>query len=143
MHQVCAKTERQREKITNVLNPFVHSFSMYFTQPKRIPKVWYDIHNLETIVQQLFTPKLKVRMHFDVKQNELRMSRMPSIDTERKEFIPLPKEYLTVGPGKNGGTVDGASLIMENNHPETAIDVKQQKSATTDQFNNNILEQYT
>lgn len=141
MHQVCDRCERHRERITNVLHPYLQVSSMYYAQPKRVPKTWYDIHNLETVIQQLFTPKLKVRMHLVDPNNELRMSRMPINDPARKEFIPLPQEYLNdPSSDDDDETVDGASLIVESNKPATAIDIFAQK---TEQFNDNILEQYT
>ncbi|XP_031640136.1 uncharacterized protein LOC116352043 [Contarinia nasturtii] len=141
MHQVCSRAERYREQITTTLNPYMQTFSSFFAQPKRVPKLWYDIHNLETIIQQLFTPKLKCRMHYVEKTKELRMSRQPMNDTDRKEFIPLPKEYINSRDGNDAETVNGANLIMEYNHPDTDIQIK--KSSTTDQFNSNVLQQHT
>lgn len=145
MHQVCGRAERHRHKITTLLNPFLEFHLKDFAQPKRIPKVWYDIHNLETVILQLFTPLLRVRTYYDHDTHALRMSRMPVENMERKEFIPLSKEYLNDKYGDehgNDGTIDGASMIMENNHPDTNIDV-QQKPTPADEFNSNILEQHT
>lgn len=141
MHRVCTRAERYREKITTALNPYVQTNSSFFTQPKRVPKLWYDIYNLETIIQQLFTPKLKCRMHFDEKTKELRMSRQPIFDTDRKVFIPLPKEYINSRDGNDAETVNGANLIMEYNHPDTGVEIK--KPSTTEEFNSNVLQQHT
>lgn len=135
---MCARAERHRERITTVLNPFLETYSSYFAQPKRVPKLWYDIHNLETIIQQLFTPKLRVRTHYDEKNHELRMSRLSNYDSNRKEFLPLPENYLN---DIDDGTIDGANIIMEYNHPDTKAIETQIKHA--DQFNRNVLEQYT
>lgn len=136
--------ERQREKITKVLNPYVGAYARYFAQPKRIPKVWYDIYNLETVVQQLFTPKLRTRSHYDETNHMIRMSRMPITDSEQKVFKPLTKEYLSSKYGDDDDeTVDGASIIMENNHPDTAIEIQTKQTSAAEQFNNNVLEQYT
>lgn len=140
MHQVCVRAERHREKITTVLNPFVGTYSPYFAQPKRVPKLWYDIHNLETIIQQLFTPKLRFHTHYDEKKHELRMSRLPNDDSDRKEFLPLPDNYLN-DDQIDDGTIDGANIIMEYNHKDTKAIETQIKHA--DQFNRNVLEQYT
>ena len=140
MHRVCVRAERQREKITTVLNPYVETYSQYFAQPKRTPKVWYDIHNLETIIQQLFTPKLHFHTLYDEKNLVLRMSRLPNDDSSRKEFLPLPDKYLT--DHIDDEDVDGASIIMENNHPDTTTAIGAEIKHA-DQFNRNILEQYT
>lgn len=121
-------------------------YSKDFAQPKRIPKVWYDIHNLETVIQQLFTPKLRVHTYYDAVTHELRMSRYSIENSERKEFIALTKDYLNskYGDGSDDGeTIDGASMIMENNHPDTAIGVQTKQASTAEQFNSNILEQNT
>lgn len=139
MEQVCAQAERHREKITNALNPHLITISTYFAQPKRVPKVWYDIHNLETIIQQLFTPKLRARMHFDEQLQELRMSRMPISDMTPKKFLPLPEVFLNEQTDGDE-TIDGSSLIREENHPDTDIALK---PTTSEEFNNNNLERYT
>lgn len=145
MHQVCDRAERHREQITKVLNPFLQTTSAYFAQPLRAPKLWYDIYNLETVIQQLFTPKLKFRTHLFGANNDLCMSRMPIDDTTRKEFIPIPEVYLNdTVDGDGGESVDGASIIMENNHPDTRIQLFDDKmSRKQQQFNENVLEQYT
>lgn len=145
-HRVCGRAERYRHKITTILNPYVTMYSKDFAQPKRTPKVWYDIHNLETVVQQLFTPKLRVHTYYDAVTHELRMSRLSIESFERKEFISLSKDYLNskYGDGDDDGeTIDGASMIMENNNPDTAIGVQIKQTSTAEQFNSNILEQHT
>lgn len=138
MHQICAQTERKREQITLALNPYVEQPIAWFTQPKRVPKSWYDMYNLETVVQQLFTPKLRMRTEFDETLNQLRMHRMFVSITERKRFIPLPMDYI-----HDDLTVDGASIVSESNHPDTEIEVQAEKASIIEQFNDNILEQHT
>lgn len=68
------------------------------------------------------------------------MSRMPIEDLDRKEFMPLPDVYLSAQV--NDETIDGASVIMEENHPDTPIAIGAQIKHA-DQFNRNVLEQYT
>lgn len=145
-HRVCGRAERYRHKITTTLNPYLTMYTKDFAQPKRTPKVWFDIHNLETVIQQLFTPKLRVHTYYDSVTHELHMSRLPTEKSERKEFIPLTKDYLTSKYGEgddDGETIDGASIIMENNHPDTTISGQIKQTSTAEQFNNNILEQHT
>lgn len=130
MHKVCAHTERYRSKITLALNPYLKKSRDFYPQPVQIPKLWYDMHNLETIVLQLFVPKLDVRTFYDENDNEIHMKITKDADIDRKMFIPLPKEYLltsnlnannTKDDSNNNKTIDGASLIVEENHPKTAI----------------------
>lgn len=131
MHQVCDRMERHREKITHILNPYLQISSAYFAQPNRVPNCWYDIQNLETVVQQLFTPKLNVRMHSI--DNVLCMSRTPVVDLARKEFmpLPLPKEDLN------------DQQYNDDNNPNTGIQILADTRTKTKQFNDNVLEQFT
>lgn len=143
MHQICARAERKREQITLILNPYMEKPIAYFSQPKRVPKLWYDMYNLETVVQQLFTPKLRMRTHLDEKSNQLKMHRMFVTDMTRKRFIPLPMDYYNDDYDNDSLTIDGASIYLENNHPDTEIQIQAKKETTIEQFNNNVLEQYT
>lgn len=140
MHQVCVVAERKRERITKALNPYLEYNSTYFAQPKFEPKVWIDIHNLETIVQQLFTPKLRCRTYYDVENHVLHMSRMPIYDLTPKRFLPLSEKYLNGEIDED--KIDGASIIMEYNHPDTATAIETYNKHA-DQFNQNILQPYT
>lgn len=140
MHQTCRLAEKYRERITLALDPSLTKIPAFFSQPSRVPKLWYDMHNLETIVQQIFTPKLRMRVRFDEKTNQLKMHRMFVSDSTRKRFIPLPKDYMNDDYKSFDPTLDGASDILENNHQMTNID---ERLLTIEQFNNDVLEQYT
>lgn len=139
MHEICIKCERYRERITHSLSPYVETGFVYYPQPDPVPMLWYDIHNLETIVQQLFTPKLWTRTHFDEKTHQLKMHRGFEKQSERKRFLPLPVEYL------NGDDIaqKSANSNIGYQRPETGVDVLGNKPSTIDHFNKNILEQYT
>lgn len=127
MHEICIKSERYRERKTHSLNPYVETGFVYYPQPAHVPMLWYDIHNLETIVQQLFTPKLRTRTHFDENTHQLKMHRGFEKEAVRKQFLPLPNEY------RNG----------DDENVDSRIDVHGNKASTIEHFNKNILEQYT
>lgn len=143
MHDVCIKAERYRERITRTLNPYVETASIYYPQPERVPKLWYDMHNLETVVQQLFTPKLRTRIHFDETTHQLKMHRGFVTETKPKRFLPLPiyilKEYLKVY--QNDDRTGNANEMSP--HPENGINLQTNRETTIEHFNKNILEQYT
>lgn len=144
MHQVCVQAEKHREKITQIFNPSIQKTAVYFTQPKRVPKLWYDMHNLETVVQQLFTPKLRIRTHFDETTNQLTMYRMFVTDSTPKRFISLPTDYINDdGYESDGSTNDEANIFFEHNYQDREIVAQAKKQSTIEQFNNNILEQFT
>lgn len=140
MHEVCIQVERYRAQMTHTLNPSKETDLVYYPQPEHVPMLWYDIHNLETIVQQLFTPKLRTRTYFDDNTHQLKMHRGFVMEPMPKRFLPLPKEYLADNTNENGAHEIGDTGY---GHPETGIDVHNDKAATIEHFNKNILEQYT
>lgn len=125
---VCDQAERYRAKITQTLNPYVGMYEEYYPQPKHTPRCYFSVHNMEAIVLQLFTPKLPVRTYYDEKSGVIRMRRMPKEIMVPKEFLPLPKEFLS--PAKDD-VVDGASVIVEENQPRTAVDVSDKQEEQT------------
>lgn len=143
MHKVCAETERHREKLTLAMKPQLHRIQAFFAQPSFTPSLWYNLHNLETVVQQLFTPKLRVRTFYDDKTKTLKMHRMFAPDITRKRFLPLPTGFPYDGSQKNDETINTAIQTVQKNPSTTEIDMPQKKAITIQQFNSNILDQYT
>lgn len=144
MHEICLKSERYRERKTFSLNPYVETGFVYYSQPAHVPMLWYDINNLETIVQQLFTPKLRTRTYFDEKTHQLKMHRGFEKEAVRKQFLPLPNEYLN-GNDENVGNTNESTVNSNIGHHrlESRIDIHGNKASTIEHFNQNILEQYT
>lgn len=64
--------------------------SEYWPQPNAVPLIWYDCFNLDTIILQLFTPKLAILTQYDEKKYIIRMSRMPAVKMIPRGFIPYP-----------------------------------------------------
>lgn len=137
MHEICAKPERYRERITHSSNPYAEKGFVYYPQPENTPMQWYDMHNLETIVQQLFTPKLRTRTHFDENARQLRVHRGFQKESERKRFLPLPSRYYNSDGLADTTIANNVSAI------ETGINVHGNQASTIEHFNKNILEQYT
>lgn len=143
MHEICIKSERYRERKTHSLHPYVETGFVYFPQPELVPMLWYDMHNLETIVQQLFTPKLRTRTHFDENSHQLKMHRGFATEAIRKQFLPLPIEYLNSDGDADDTNENSVNATIGYHHPGTGIDVLGNEASTIEHFNKNILEQYT
>lgn len=142
MHRVCNRAETERDRITTVLNPFIERSKEFYAQPARVPKCWYDMHNLEVIIMQFFTPKMTVKTYFDENAHVLRMRPRSTLDLTRKQFIKLPDEFISSVKHTNADeTIDGSSLIMEENHPKTAVELLTKDNI--DDKINNILEPFT
>lgn len=143
MHRVCGRAESKRDEITTILTPFAKQSVEFYAQPARIPKCWYDLHNLEVIILQLFTPKMTTRTYFDENEQVLRMRPRAKLDLTHKRFIALPNDYVSPASKPNEEpTIDGSSLIVENNQPKTAIE-NLNEIKLDDQLNNNAFEEYT
>lgn len=143
MHRICGRTESKRDEITTILTPFVKQSKEFYAQPARIPKCWYDVHNCECIILQLFTPKMTTKTYFDENERVLRMRPRAKLDMNRKRFIALPDEYVSPASNSNEQpTIDGSSLIVENNRPKTAINILI-NSKVDGSHKNNIFEQKT
>lgn len=145
MHRVCNRAESKRNQITSILNPYLGWNSQFYAQPRNVPQVWYDMHNLEVIILQLFTPKLTVKTFYDANEKVLRMRPRSTLDLTRKQFIPLPIEFTSPSvtiQTSDDGTIDGSKLIMEENHPKTAVDLAT-KDKPDEKSNNNPFEPLT
>lgn len=143
MHEVCLQAERYRARITHALNPLASTNLMYCPQPAHVPMLWYDMHNLETIVQQLFTPKLRTRTYYDENTHQLKMNRGFAKETVRKRFLPLPNDYLNDELADGDGHDVANFDIRKKGHTATGLELRNNKPTTVDHFNKDILEQYT
>lgn len=143
MHRVCGRAESKRDEITTILTPFAKQNIGFYAQPARIPKCWYDMHNLEVIILQLFTPKMTTKTYFDENERVLRMRPRAKLCLTHKQFIALPAGYVSPASKPNEEpTVDGSSQIIENNRPKTAVEILNENKLDS-QLKNNVFEQYT
>lgn len=111
MHYAVTKMEECREKMNEYIkngsdtnseespvpfNPFIVAKGTEnpynWPQPICIPRIWYKVFNIETIVLQLFTPKLPVLSYLDDDVHLIRMRKVAEVMMVPRMLIPIPNK---------------------------------------------------